>query len=152
MPDALLLRRHTTPLFSASLRSVAVETPATPPVVHTAALGGSGPGWSGQLAFDVHCAPVALHLPTCGQLTMSIPGDEQGRLVMLHIRLTSGHSTAELQEECVFEHVLIFEQQNCVWPWLHAVAKHAGGGTILVPLQVPKATGQPQLVSVVPLN
>jgi len=35
---------------------------------------------------------------------------------------------------------------------LHEVAKQAGGGTILVPLQVPKATGQPQLVSVVPLN
>jgi hypothetical protein len=35
-------------------------------VLHAAALGGNGPGWSGQLAFEVHCAPVMLHLPTAG--------------------------------------------------------------------------------------
>src|SRR5213593_4469285 len=52
------------PAFSASLRSVAVATPPTPPVLHTAALGGSGPGTFGQLAFDVHCAWVTLHFPT----------------------------------------------------------------------------------------
>jgi hypothetical protein len=78
----LLLRRQTTPLFSASLRRVAVRTPPTLPVLHTAALGGSGPAMLGQVV--VHAAWLMLHLPTLGQLTRSDPGVVQPWRVMEH--------------------------------------------------------------------
>ena len=87
----MLLRRHATPLFSASLRSVAVATPPTPPVLHTAAFGGSGPGTFGQLAFVVHCAPLTVHLPIGGQLVRSAPGIVQAAFVMLHTPPVGGH-------------------------------------------------------------
>jgi hypothetical protein len=122
-------------------------------VLHTAAFGGKGPGWSGQLTFEVHCPPVMVQVPTGGHSNGSNPGLLQVTVLrMLHTPGTFGHGTPLLQTECVLEQLRRFEQQNCVCPWLHAVAKHAGGGSILLPLQVPKATGQPQLVSVVPLN
>ena len=46
--------------------------PPTPGVVHVVALGGRGPGWSGQLASVVHCAPVMLHLPTAGHSLVTV--------------------------------------------------------------------------------
>jgi hypothetical protein len=41
-------------------------------VLHTAALGGSGPAMAGQVV--VHGSWLMLHLPTLGQLTRSCPG------------------------------------------------------------------------------
>lgn len=115
------------------------------------AAGDTGPT---HVADDVHCAPVygppmGPQLPTGGHLLKSGNplAPTQAILVMLHAGLISGQSTAELHVECVFEQVRMFEQQNCVWPALHAVAKHAGGGLILVPLQVPNVAWQPQLGS-----
>jgi hypothetical protein len=95
----LLLRRQTTPLFSASWRSVAVATPPTPPVLHTAALGVSGPGWLGQAADTqlvlptghVHCPAVMLHLPTPGQFTGSTPGIVQAAFVIAQTPAVGGH-------------------------------------------------------------
>ena len=89
----MLLWRQTTPLLAvlASLNKVAVATPPTPPVLHTAALGGSGPGMFGQLALVVHCAPLTVHLPIGGQLVRSAPGIVQATLVMLQIPVVPGH-------------------------------------------------------------
>src|SRR5207248_4476609 len=133
----VLLRRHTTPLFSASLRSVAVETPPTPPVIQVAALGGRGPGWSGQLALEVHCPLVMLHLPIGGHSVASVaPGvlhmplaQSHTAAVMLHMPVMFGQSLSLLHTAWLAPQELMFEQQNWVWPWLQAVAKQAGGGT-----------------------
>ena len=115
------------------------------------ALGDTGPT---HVADEVHCAPLngppmGPHFPTGGHLVRSGKplAPTQAMPVMLHTGLMSGQSTAELHAEWVFEHVSMFEQQNCVWPWLQAVAKHAGGGLIFVPLHVPKVAWQPQLGS-----
>src|SRR5436190_19738411 len=94
----MLLWRQATPLLAvfASLNKVAVATPPTPPVLHTAALGGSGPGRLGQSAKVVHVPPVkgppiGPHLPTGGQLNRSTPGTVQLRLVMLQTPVVPGH-------------------------------------------------------------
>ena len=79
-PEALLLRRQTTPAVSASWRSVAVTTPPTLPVLQSAALGGSGPCWSGQLKSDVHCPPVTLQWPTGGHSPFVPPNVAPGVL------------------------------------------------------------------------
>src|SRR3989442_10429914 len=144
----MLLWRQTTPLLAvlASLNKVAVATPPTPPVLHTAALGASGPGWLGQAGVEqlvvvpkghAHCALEMLHLPIGAQLG-SNPGKPQATLVMLHTPGMNGQSTFELHAECVTAHVRIFAQQSVVWPWLQAVARHAGGGLILEPCRTPK--------------
>jgi hypothetical protein len=70
------------------LNNVAVATPPTPPVLHTAALGGSGPGTLGQLALDVHCAPLTLHLPTAGH---SPSNPAHAMFVMLQTPGVPGH-------------------------------------------------------------
>jgi hypothetical protein len=130
-PDVLLLRRHTTPLFSASLRSVAVDTPPTPPVLHVAALGGSGPGCEGQLALEVHCAPVMLHLPTGGQLTGSTPGVVQARFVRAHTPAVAGHWLSLAHAAPLVLHLPALGQSAFFWhavtaslqtPFPHAVA------------------------------
>ena len=64
----------------ASLNKVAVATPPTLPVLHTAALGGSAPGWSGQLKSDVHCPPVTLQWPTGGHSPFVPPNVAPGVL------------------------------------------------------------------------
>src|SRR5438132_8751646 len=89
----MLLWRQATPLLAvfASLNKVAVATPPTPPVLHTAALGDSGPGRLGQSAKVVHVAPLMLHLPTGGQWVRSTPGIVQLRLVMLQTPVVPGH-------------------------------------------------------------
>jgi hypothetical protein len=82
---ALLLRRQTTPLFSASWRRSAVGIPPTPPVLHVAALGGNGPGRLRQPALDVHCTPVMLHVPRLGHSAGSRPGVWQVAPVPLQV-------------------------------------------------------------------
>jgi hypothetical protein len=121
------LRRHTTPAFSASLRKVAVATPPTPPVLHTAALGGSGPGWFGQLALDVHCAWVMLHLPTATQFALLV----QLMLVrMLQAPGVGRHSVSLVQSMPVVLHLPTAAQ--------FAVVRHA----VLPSLQRPNLLGQ----------
>jgi hypothetical protein len=63
-----------------------------------------------------------LHLPIGGHSPISMPGVLQTAPVMLQTPGTFGHGTAELQVAWVLEQVWILEQQNCVWPWLQAVA------------------------------
>jgi hypothetical protein len=100
---------------SASLRSVAVATPPTPPVLHTAALGASGPGSDGQFALDVHCAPVkgpatGPHLPSAGQLTASTPGVVHAALEMLQTPAVGGHWLLFAQLAPLVLHVPTFGQ------------------------------------------
>ena len=66
----LLLRRHTTPLVSASWRTSAVATPPTPPVLQVTALAGSGPG--GQLAEVRQTLPLMLHVPLGEQVALLV--------------------------------------------------------------------------------
>jgi hypothetical protein len=81
------------------LNNVAVATPPTPPVLHTAALGGSGPGTLGQAADTQlvlprgheHCAPLTVHLPIDGQLAKSNPGNVQAAFVMVQTPAVGGH-------------------------------------------------------------
>jgi hypothetical protein len=62
-----------------------------PPVLQTAALGGSGPGVAGHELSLVHWAPVMLHVPTAGQLRRSTPGSVQGWLVSAQTPPVGGH-------------------------------------------------------------
>jgi hypothetical protein len=113
-PEVLLLRRHTTPLFSASLRSVAVETPATPPVLQTAPLGASGPGMFAQSPLPVQVVPLTLQVPTLGQFTRSMPGVVQAMLVIAHTPPVGGHWLSLVQSAPLLLHFPTFGQS---WFW-----------------------------------
>ena len=86
-----MLRRHTTPLFSASWRRSAEATPPTPPVLQVTALAGREKNgqsllvwqttllWmlqvpvSGQFALLEHVAPPSWQVPaTVGQLPLEV--------------------------------------------------------------------------------
>jgi len=60
-------------------------------VLHTAALGGSGPGTFEQSPLVVHVAPLMLQVPTLGQLTRSMPGVVHATLVMAQTPPVGGH-------------------------------------------------------------
>ena len=96
--------------MSASLRKVAVATPPTPPVLQTAELGGSGPGWSGHWPLPVHCALVIEHLPIAGHSARSTPGVEQVALVIEQLPGTLAQGTCELHAAWVLAQVPIDEQ------------------------------------------
>src|SRR6185503_3878893 len=102
----MLLCRQTTPLVavSASLRRVAVATPPTPPVLQTAAVGGSGPGWSGHWPLPVHCALVIEHRPIGGHAG-SVPGVVQAALVIEQLPGTFAHGTFDLHAAWVLAQV-----------------------------------------------
>jgi len=97
---------------SASLRKVAVATPPTPPVLQTAEVGGSGPGWSGHWPLPVHCALVIEHLPMAGHSARSVPGVEQVALVIEQLPGTLAQGTCELHAAWVLAQVPIDEQSD----------------------------------------
>jgi len=111
---AMLLWWHTTPLaaVSASLRRVAVATPPTPAVLQTAAVGGSGPGWSGHWPLPVHCAFVIEHRPIAGHSARSTPGTVQAALVIEQLPGTLAQGTCELHAALVLAQVPIDEQSD----------------------------------------
>ena len=110
----MLLWRQTTPLVavSASLRRVAVATPPTPPVLQTAEVGGSGPGWSGHWPLPVHCAFVIEQRPIAGHSARSTPGTVQAALVIEQLPGTLAQGTCELHAAWVLAQVPIDEQSD----------------------------------------
>jgi len=130
---AMLLWRQTTPLVavSASLRSVAVATPPTPPVLQTAEVGGSGPGWSGHWPLPVHCAFVIEQRPIAGHSARSTPGTVQAALVIEQLPGTLAQGTCELHAAWVLAQVPIDEQSDEL--------RHV---TLASFAQVPRTSGQ----------